>query len=78
MALSARCIVRTTVRPDGRIEAAALELRPGQPVEVSIVPLIRERRPLREILQRAAGHSSFRTAQEVDAYINAERDRWDR
>ncbi len=72
--------LRATVQPGGRIELCAPDLRPGQAVDVTItsVPDEPQRRPLREILARIDGHQSFRTAEEVDAYINAERDAWDR
>ena len=72
--------IRATVQPGGRIEVAAPDLPAGQSVDVFITPVspAGERRPLREILARADGHRSFRTAAEVDAFLRAERDAWDR
>ncbi|MEW6249291.1 MAG: hypothetical protein AB1716_01485 [Planctomycetota bacterium] len=72
--------LRTVVQPGGRIEVAAPDLPAGQTVEVTInsVPDEVARRPLREIIARGIGHRSFQTADEVEAYINAERDTWDR
>ncbi len=72
--------LRATVKPGGRIEVSAPDLAIGQMVEVTIesLPDQPQRRPLREILARVDGHQSFRTAAEVEAYINAERDSWAR
>jgi hypothetical protein len=70
-----------TVTPAGTIEIAVPELQPGQRVHVSIEPDTTEhveKRPAIEILREARGHQLFKTAEEVDAYINEERDSWDR
>ena len=72
--------IRTTVQPGGKIEIEAPDLPVGSAVEVLVIPTPASipRRPLREILARAKGHQSFRSAAEVDAYLQAERDSWDR
>ena len=70
-----------TVTPDGTIEIAVPELQPGQRVSITIEPESAdqvEKRPAIEILREAPGHQLFKTAEEVDAYINEERDSWDR
>lgn len=72
--------VRTAVLPGGRIEFNAPELRPGDEVEVIVLSRSAEgeRRALADILADAPGGRLFRTAQEVDAYIDEERDSWQR
>jgi hypothetical protein len=70
-----------TVTPAGTIEIAVPELQPGQRVRISIEPDTAEhveKRPAIEILREAPGHQLFKTAEEVDAYLNEERDSWDR
>ena len=71
--------VQTTVLPGHRIELQSLELPIGQPVTVSI--RIEEeappRRRLSEILADYPGGQLFRSAEEVDAYLRAEREAWD-
>lgn len=72
--------IRTTVRSGGSIEVIAPELPVGESVDVAI-QLVMEttrRRSAREILARSPGHRLFRTAEEVDAYVRAERDAWNR
>ena len=73
--------VETKVLPGNRIEVQAPELREGQEATVFIV--LRDypagpKRPLRDILAEYKGPTSFRTAEEVDAYIRAERNSWDK
>jgi hypothetical protein len=72
--------VRTTVQPGGRIEVLTPDLPVGQPVEVTIFSLqaVPPKKAAREILARAPGRRLFKTAIEVDEYIRAERDAWDR
>lgn len=69
------------VGPDGRIEISAPELMPGERVTVIVerrVPLAPAgKRPASEILAEAPGHLEFQTAEEVDEYIQQERDSWD-
>lgn len=71
---------RAVVQPGGRIEVSTPELPVGQNVEVTIRPLDEPHRrgSARTILARSPGHRLFKSAEEVDAYIRAERDSWDR
>ncbi len=70
--------LRTTVQPGGRIEVSAPDLPVGQTVEVVVTSISPRaaRRSVAEILARAPGHRLFTTADEVDAYIRAERQSW--
>jgi hypothetical protein len=69
--------IRATVQPGGRIEVSAPDLPVGQTVDVTIsIPACPPRRSITEILGRAPGHRLFKTAEEVDAYIRAERESW--
>lgn len=73
--------VEATVTPDGQLHISVPELAPGQRVRVSIEPeesAEEQKRPAIDILREAPGHQLFKTAEEVDAYINEERDSWDR
>ena len=71
--------IKATVQEGGRIEVSAPDLKPGIAVEVAIYPTNgnKSRRSVLEILAEAPGHRVFKTAQEVDAYVQAERDSWD-
>ena len=69
----------TTVLPGHRVEVSAPDLPEGQPVTVFVV-LAEEagpKRRLSEILAGYPGGQLFRTAEEVGAYLRAERDAWD-
>lgn len=72
--------IRTTVQTGGRIEVDTPDLPAGQAVEVTVRPveLSAKRRSILEILSECNGGALFKTAEEVDAYINEERDAWDR
>ena len=73
--------VEATVLPDGKIEITVPELQPGQRVSITIEPDGTSETPKRhaaDILAEMPGHRLFKTAEEVDAYINEERDSWDR
>jgi hypothetical protein len=72
--------LRTKVLPGHRIEVAAPELPEGHSATVFIVLDEGEvgKRPLREVLGDYPGGTSFRSASEVDAYLRAERESWDR
>ena len=71
------------VGPDGHIDIAAPELRPGQRVSVTV-----ETEPeavaappepsLYDLVKDLPGGLMFKTADEVDEYIRQERDSWDR
>ena len=72
--------VETTVTPEGKIELTLPELIPGQRVRVTVEPAQAPAQPwhVRDIVQNLPGHRLFKMAEEVDAYINEERDSWDR
>jgi hypothetical protein len=77
MRMSAARKLITTVQPGGRIEVTSPELTVGQPVEVSIRLLpAPQRRSILEILADCPGGVLVHTADEVDAYLRAERDAW--
>jgi hypothetical protein len=73
--------IKTTVLPGGKIEVSVPESVAGQQATVFVV-LEEEaqapKRPLSEILRDYPGGQLFKTAAEVDAYIRAERDSWER
>lgn len=70
----------TTVQPGGRIEVVMPDLQPGQLVDVVVyVSQTQERKESAvDILARCPGHLVFKTAVEVDAYVENERNSWDR
>jgi len=71
--------VTAVVQPGGKIEVVSSDLKSGDKVEVIILAPRTERRGRRsavDILADAPGHRLFKTADEVDAYIRAERDSW--
>jgi len=72
----------TNVQSGGRIEVVDPALPEGCPVEITIrIPEDGEepkKRSILEILEEQPSRRSFRTAEEVDEYLNAERDSWDR
>lgn len=73
--------INTTVQADGRIEVRAPDLSPGQSVEV-IIRLTNghpnAQRSIVDILAGCPGGLVFKTPEDVDAYIRAERDAWER
>ncbi len=78
--MAASIQVETTVTPEGKIELTLPELIPGQRVRITIEPEQAPVRKLRaiDVINSMPGHLEFKTAEEVDAYINEERDSWDR
>jgi hypothetical protein len=72
-------LVRTKVLPGHRIEIAALELPEGRTASVFIVLDEAEaiKRPLQEVLGDYPGGEVFQSAEQVDAYLRAERESWD-
>ena len=70
---------RTTLLPSGRIKIVDQELREGDSVDVVMTPSVpRPHRSALDILEEAPGNRLFDTAAEVDSYIQAERESWDR
>jgi hypothetical protein len=77
----ARAVQRATVvQPDGTIAIRVPELAPGQRVRVTVElePMPSQSRSALAVLAELPGHRLFQTAEEVDAYLRAERDAWDR
>jgi hypothetical protein len=71
--------VQTTILPGHRIEIQAPELPEGRTATVIVfvdeTPLPKRR--LRDILADYPGGQLFRSAEEVDDYLGAERESWD-
>lgn len=70
-----------TVQPGGRVEVFSPQLPAGETVEVIILFSHEDadvRRSVMDILAEAPGHLAFQTPEEVDAYIQEERNTWDR
>jgi hypothetical protein len=72
--------VKTRILPGHRIEIQAAELPEGRTATVFVVVDAEEspKRPLYEVDGNYPGGQLFRSAAEVDAYLRAERDSWDR
>lgn len=70
--------VQTTVLPGGRIEIHAPGLPEGRRVTVLVLDEADPpKRRLSDVLAGYPGGQLFRTAEEVDAYLRAEREAWD-
>ena len=71
--------LRTTVLPGGRIEIVDQSLPEGETVDVVVTPSVsKPRRSAVDILADAPGQRLFKTANEVDSYVDAERESWER
>ena len=73
--------IKTTVLPGGKIEVRMPELVEGQQATVFVVIEEETQAPKltpSEILRDYPGGRLFKTATEVDTYIRAERDSWER
>ncbi len=71
--------VKTRVLPGNRIEVFDPELPEGRQATVFIVLNEEEtpKRRLSEVLRGYPGGQLFKSAEEVDAYLRAERDSWE-
>jgi hypothetical protein len=72
--------VKTMILPGGKIEIHDPDLPPGESVDVIIFrrrAAGAERHSAVEILAGAPGHRLFKTAAEVDAYLQEERESWE-
>jgi hypothetical protein len=71
--------IQTTILPGHRIEIQAPELPEGRTATVVVfvdeTPL--QKRRLRDILADYPGGQLFRSGEEVDDYLRAERESWD-
>jgi len=73
--------LKTTVLPGGRIEVADQAFPAGEEVEVIVLlpaSPTATRRSAVDILAEAPGHRLFKTAADVDHYLQQEREAWDR
>jgi hypothetical protein len=75
--------IQTTVLPGSRIEITAPELTEGEPVEVFLVlPGNGQHQPKKSMLEfldsLPPGPRLFKSAAEVDRYLEEERNSWDR
>ena len=71
--------VKTTVLPGGRIEIVDQELPVGESVDVVVRHAPEStRRSAVDILAEAPGQRVFKAADEVESYLKAERESWDR
>ena len=73
--------LKATVLPGGKIEVTDPQLPCGESVDVFV--LLPEssgtaRPSALDVLAKAPGHRLFRTAKEVDRYLQEERAAWDR
>ena len=73
--------VKTVVLPGGKIEISNPELIPGQ--RATVVVMIEDNEPVEQrhvidILKTLPGHQIFKSAEEVDAYLQGERNSWER
>ncbi len=71
-----------TVLPGSRIEVAAPELREGDMVQVVVIsapnPSMAKPKPSAlQLIRSLNGHRLFKSVEEVDKYINEERDSWE-
>jgi hypothetical protein len=73
--------VKTTVLPGNRIEIRVPELTEGRSATVLVLlddESTTVKRRLSEVLGNYAGRQLFQSAAEVDAYLQAEREAWDK
>jgi hypothetical protein len=76
--------ITTTVLPGHKIEITAPELSEGEQVQVVVISTSAQgsaRKPGPsglDIIESLKGHRLFQTPEEVDRYINEERNSWDR
>ena len=71
--------LQTTVMPGGRIVIVDQDLAEGETVEVFVTksPPMTQRSAI-DILAEAPGHRIFKTEDAVNAYLESERESWER
>ena len=70
--------IKTTVLPGGRVEIVDHALREGEIVDVVVRPETASSRPSAvNILNSAPGHRVYKTVQDVESYLRAERSSWE-
>lgn len=70
-----------SVQPGGRIEITDARLPEGKAVDVIVLfqPIANGKRAsILDVLAQAPGHLGFKTADEVEAYLQQERQQWER
>jgi antitoxin component of MazEF toxin-antitoxin module len=73
--------IETTVLPGNRIEVSSSRLVEGDQVEVTIVNVTKspkKRRSVLDILETTTHKPLFKSAEEVDQYLENERNSWER
>lgn len=73
--------VKTRVLPGQRVEIATPGLAEGERVDVFLVverPAGSQPRSALDVIKSLQGHRSFSSAEEVDRYLDEERNAWDR
>jgi hypothetical protein len=77
--MTRRIKASTIVQEGGRVQIESCDLTPGTRVEVVVLHDDGQApRSIDDILAGYAGGRLFKSAREVDDYIRAERDSWDR
>lgn len=69
-----------TVQPGGRVEVSSPQLSSGKSVEVIVVfpqEAKTVRRSVTDVLAEAPRHLAFQNAEEVEAYVQEEREAWE-
>ena len=69
---------RVIIQPGGRIELQSPELRARDEAEVIVSVLPGERRDISPLSLIGSGKGLFKSADEVDAYINEQRASWEK
>lgn len=70
--------LKTTVLPGGRVEVADPELPSGADVDVYVSSKHpTSPRPALKVLSEAPGHRVFKTREDVEKHLEAERSAWD-
>ena len=72
--------VRTRVLPGRRIELETPDIAEGEDVEVTIrsAEIRKSARSILDLVASLNGHRLFQSPEEVDRYLQQERDSWDR
>ncbi len=72
--------IKTRVLEGGRVEVVAPDIEEGSEVDVAVTPVdssVNPKRSALEIIESSPPQQLFKTAQEVEEYLKAERDSWE-